>query len=67
MIVAGHCGVRGEEALAIDEPTVPEPRAFDDGGLPRVGLLREREVEPAYASLSFEKKLESWLRLRAYL
>ena len=52
--------------------------AFNGGTSARIGRAKLANVEgfdlidlpsssPAYASLSFEKKLESWLRLRAYL
>jgi hypoxanthine-DNA glycosylase len=60
--------------------TLPRLRAiaFNGGTSARIGRAQLAGVEgldlidlpsssPAYASVSFEKKLESWLRLRAYL
>ncbi len=66
--------------LAALVETLPRLRAvaFNGGTSARIGRAQLAGVEgldlidlpsssPAYASLSFEKKLESWLRLRAYL
>ena len=66
--------------LAALAATLKELRAitFNGGTSARIGRAQLAGVEgldlidlpsssPAYASLSFEKKLESWLRLRAYL
>ena len=66
--------------LAALAATLKELRAiaFNGGTSARIGRAQFAGVEgldlidlpsssPAYASLSFEKKLESWLRLRAYL
>ena len=60
--------------------TLPDLRAvgFNGGTSARIGRAQLAGVEgidlvdlpsssPAYASLSFERKLESWSRLRAYL
>lgn len=54
-------------AIAFNGATSARIGRAQFAGVEGLDLIDLPSSSPAYASLSFEKKLESWLRLRAYL